>query len=211
MISIPMLLTRRGWLGWATPYFLSLFLRLTSLHAPRPQFSSSFPRPLQPSSDPLAIFYSVIFASLPFTPSPHPIPFHYLIPPFFLCVAFLLPSSSRSRQFRPLSGRREDRVVDIERWKGIGGSQGNSKTKLNEMSASMRDTQILISRESHESFQLNSMLTPDGRLISISFHWEMHRFCRSVYSSSPRDRNRKSISGLIILIHRLFKRVPNVR
>lgn len=106
MISIPMLLTRRGWLGWATPYFLSLFLRLTSLHAPRPQFSSSFPRPLQPSSDPLAIFYSVIFASLPFTSSPHPIPFHYLIPPFFLCVAFLLPSSSRSRQFRPLSGQR---------------------------------------------------------------------------------------------------------
>lgn len=72
MISIPMLLTRRGWLGWATPYFLSLFLRLTSLHAPRPQFSSSFPRLLQPSSDPLAIFYSVIFASLPFTPPPHP-------------------------------------------------------------------------------------------------------------------------------------------
>lgn len=59
MISIPMLLTRRGWLGWATPYFLSLFLRLTSLHALRPQFSS-FSRPRQPSSDPLAIFYSVI-------------------------------------------------------------------------------------------------------------------------------------------------------
>lgn len=33
MISIPMLLTRRGWLGWATPYFLSLFVRLASLHA----------------------------------------------------------------------------------------------------------------------------------------------------------------------------------
>lgn len=35
MISIPMLLTRRGWLGWATPYFLSLFVRLVSLHALR--------------------------------------------------------------------------------------------------------------------------------------------------------------------------------
>lgn len=43
MISIPMLLTRRGWLGWATPYFLSLFVRLASLHAPRPRFPSSFP------------------------------------------------------------------------------------------------------------------------------------------------------------------------
>lgn len=94
MISIPMLLTRRGWLGWATPYFLSLFLRLTSLHAPRPRFSSSFPRPLQPSSDPLAIFYSVIFASLPFTPPPFH-PFHYLPLLHFslLCVAFSLPSA----------------------------------------------------------------------------------------------------------------------
>lgn len=114
MISIPMLLTRRGWLGWATPYFLSLFLRLTSLHAPRPQFSSSFPRLLQPSSDPLAIFYSVIFASLPFTPPPHPhsqsVPLSYSItPPFFLRVAFLLllSSSSRSHQFRPLSLRED--------------------------------------------------------------------------------------------------------
>lgn len=42
MISIPMLLTRRGWLGWATPYFLSLFVRLASLHALRPRFPSSF-------------------------------------------------------------------------------------------------------------------------------------------------------------------------
>lgn len=124
MISIPMLLTRRGWLGWATPYFLSLFLRLTSLHAPRPQFSSSFPRLLQPSSDPLAIFYSVIFASLPFTPPPHPhsqsVPLSYSItPPFFLRVAFLLllPSSrpvrisfGHSRSERTTLTR-EDRVV----------------------------------------------------------------------------------------------------
>jgi len=42
MISIPMLLTRRGWLGWATPYFLSLSVRPASLHAPRPRFSFSF-------------------------------------------------------------------------------------------------------------------------------------------------------------------------
>lgn len=72
MISIPMLLTRRGWLGWATPYFLSLFLRLTSLHALRPRFSSFPlpPGPRQPSPNPLAIFYSVIFASLPSTPFP---------------------------------------------------------------------------------------------------------------------------------------------
>lgn len=171
MISIPMLLTRRGWLGWATPYFLSLFLRLTSLHAPRPQFSSSFPRPLQPSSDPLAIFYSVIFASLPFTPSPHPIPFHYLIPPFFLCVAFLLPSSSRSRQFRPLSGRREDRVVDIERWKGIGGSQGNSKTKLNEMSASIaRHTNFDFTRDQRVTRELPVKFDVNpGRTINLYF------------------------------------------
>lgn len=42
MISIPMLLTRRSWLGRATPYFLSLFVRLASLHALRPQSSSFF-------------------------------------------------------------------------------------------------------------------------------------------------------------------------
>lgn len=165
-------------------------------------------------SNPLPIlsrYFTRLFL-LVFLLHPPPTPFRSTI--LFLhfsCVSrsFFLPRPVRVSFGHSLA--REDRVVDIERWKGIGGSQGNSKTKLNEMSASMRDTQILISRESHESFQLNSMLTPDERLIFISFHWEMHRFCRSVYSSSPRDRNRKSISGLIILIHRLFKRVPNVR
>lgn len=43
MISIPMLLTRRGWLGWATPYFLSLFVRLASLHAPDCDTHPPFP------------------------------------------------------------------------------------------------------------------------------------------------------------------------
>lgn len=66
MISIPMLLTRRGCLGRATPYFLSLSVRLASLHAPRDRDPIL---PLHPDlrrGFSLAIFYSVIFASTPF-------------------------------------------------------------------------------------------------------------------------------------------------
>lgn len=66
MISIPMLLTRRGCLGWATPYFLSLFVRLASLHAPR--LRDSHPPP-PPPPDLRRVFLSRYFIQL-FLPVP---------------------------------------------------------------------------------------------------------------------------------------------
>lgn len=69
MISIPMLLTRRGWLGWATPYFLSLFVRLASLHALRPRFPSSFwPHRITVAFSSRNILFSY-FSSTPFAAS----------------------------------------------------------------------------------------------------------------------------------------------
>lgn len=52
MVSIPMLLTRRGWLGWAarTPYFLSLFL-----HLRRRRRRPNQPHPPPDPPDPLRI------------------------------------------------------------------------------------------------------------------------------------------------------------
>lgn len=96
MISIPMLLTRRGWLGWATPYFLSLFLRLTSLHAPRPQFSLVL---LPAPSDSLPIllrYFTRLFllaSLLPLFPMP-PHQFPSIFPPR------LPPAGSLSIPFR---------------------------------------------------------------------------------------------------------------
>lgn len=58
MISIPMLLTRRGWLGWATPYFLSLFVRLASLHA---LTDRDLLAPARPPSVPLAIYFIQLY------------------------------------------------------------------------------------------------------------------------------------------------------